>query len=71
VTGDSSGCAVEARDGLRRTRIAHLILMLGFGDLYSLLEDAVLLLKLDCLLPVIEIAGDENVLGVVWPSTSE
>jgi hypothetical protein len=59
------GWAVWARRPQRSQ--THLVLCLCLGELDRLLEDAVLLFKLDRLLPVVKGAGDMDVLGVVFP----
>jgi hypothetical protein len=45
----------------------HLVLMLLFGQLDGLLEDAALVFELHRLLPVIEVAGHVDVAGSVFP----
>ena len=46
---------------------AHLVLGVGFGQLDRLLEDAILVLELDRLPPVIEGASHVDLIGRVFP----
>lgn len=48
-------------------RGAHLVLGVDFGQLDRLLKDAVLILQLDRLPPVIEGASHEDLIGRVFP----
>jgi hypothetical protein len=63
-----SGWVGAARvDGRQLKRETHLVLCLGLGQLDRLLEDAVLLVQLDCFLPVVKGASHMDVFGIVFP----
>jgi hypothetical protein len=68
----ASFCAAQPKLGGscargRGRRQAYLVLCMDLGKLDRLLEDAVDLLERDGLLPVIECAGDEDVVRSVFP----
>jgi hypothetical protein len=62
----------EARRPQRKSALGcghtHLVLCVGLGQLDRLLEDAIVVLEADRLLPVVKGAGDENLIRSVFPN---
>lgn len=58
---------LRSRSKRRQTEKTHLVLMLLLWQLERLFEDAILLYELDSLLPLIEVACDEDFAGGVFP----